>query len=88
MPRVHRGSHHQQRHHAGKYDLGQVAREVSLERVDPLDRHGGDFGTSGTVRRQRLPAQTPAHERQPKLGQDAAGGMPAGYLHPPREGSA
>ena len=39
----------QERHDRGEHDLRQVAREVALERLDPLYRDGRDLGAAGAV---------------------------------------
>ena len=76
---------HQKRDDRGEHDLRQVAREVALQRLDPLHRDGGDLGAFRAVDCRRLRAQSLLDERQAELGQHAPGGSASGHLHAPRE---
>ena len=76
---------HRDRHEAGEHDLGQVAGEIGLERLDALDRRRGDLARLGAVEGCRLRAKPPLREGKAQLGEGRRRAAPAGDLEAPGE---
>ena len=77
-----------ERHEAREHDLREVAREVRLERVDPLDGCGRDLAGLDAVQRSGLGSEPARHQRHPQLGEHRRRRAPAGDLERPRARSA
>ena len=67
----------------GEDELGEIATEQSLERLDAGDRGGRDLGALGPVERRRIPLQPRADEVEPELRDDAGRCVGADRLEPP-----
>ena len=79
--------HYDGRHHRGQHQLGEVAGEVSVERVDAPGAQGGDL--AGALRAQPARPQPYQMVQQPlpELALDRGGrAVGGGLLHPGQQG--
>jgi hypothetical protein len=80
--------HDDEGHDRREHDLGQVAGEVRLERLDPLHRGRRDLAGLRAVGRRRLGLQAARDDCEAQLGEHARRRAPARDLHPPGQRSA